>query len=323
MTLVTVIVPAFDDEAHVGAALDSLLGQRDVDLEIVVVDDGSTDGTAGAIAAAAARDPRIRAFRQEVNGGVARARERAVAESRGEWVWFVDSDDAWPDDAVAAMLEVGERTGADVVVAGARFEFSSGKAGRDLPAPGIEGTEPGERALRRLLRGEITGHLWNKLFRRRVLEGIEFVPAKVQSDLPIVAGALAGAATVAALDRTVYTYRVRSGSVITSVARRAESLALIEGAVERAVRAHPGVAGSAEHRYFVGRYIVLSGMKDAVLGGYGPDERVVRLAVARSRISGPVLRTFATGRDWRRLALAASARISLPAYRRLLRVADR
>lgn len=323
MTELTIVVPAYNDEAHLPHALARLLEQRHVDFEIVVIDDGSPDGSAAIAEAAALIDPRIRLLRQPRNLGVAAARQRGVADAAGKWIWFVDSDDDWADDAAAAMVAEARRTGADVVVAGARFEFASGKPGRSLSAPAPGTVETGEAALARLLSGDITGHLWNKLFRRTTLSAVEYVPAKVQSDLPMVAQALAAAGTVAYLDHEVYRYRVRAGSIITSRSRRSESLASIAAAVDRAVAMHPDLDRGSAHRYFRGRYIVLSGMKDAVLGGYTDAERPALIAAARGRIGPSVLRTFLERRDWRRLALALTARTSLPAYRRLLDVADR
>lgn len=322
---VSVVVPVFDDVEHLGAALERLLQQRGVDLEVVVVDDGSRDGSLAAARAVAARDPRVRVVALPVNGGVARARERGVAESRAEHVWFVDSDDDWEDDAAAALLAVAREHAADVVVAGAVFDHSAAGGGtglRDLPPPQPSGAVSGLQALRWGLTGRITGHLWNKLFRRDLLTGVEVVPARTQSDLPTVLGALARAGTVAFSGRRVYRYRLRPGSVITSSSRRAESLAMVGEAVDRALAEHsPTLVGGREHRYFTARYLVLSGLKDAATGAYEPHERGRLVAQARRRIGLGELGALAAQRDPRRLALALAGRTSMPAYRRLLRIA--
>lgn len=322
---VSVVVPVFDDVAHLQDALERLLQQRGVDLEVVVVDDGSQDGSLEAARSVAARDARVRVVALPANGGVARARERGVAESRAEHVWFVDSDDAWEDDAAAELLSVARAHAADVVVAGAVFDHSAAGAGerlRDLPPPLPAGAVSGEEALRWGLTGRITGHLWNKLFRRDVLTRVEVVPARTQSDLPTVLGALALSRTVAFSARRVYRYRLRPRSVITSASRRAESLAMVGAAVDRALVAHaPVLVGGGEHRYFTVRYLVLSGLKDAVVGAYAPQERGRLVEQARRRIGVRELSALVGQRDARRLALAVAGRTSLPAYRRLLRLA--
>jgi glycosyltransferase involved in cell wall biosynthesis len=89
--LVTVVIPAYNAEAYIGKALGSALGQTYEPLEIIVVDDGSSDDTSGIVRRAGSR---VRLLRQE-NLGSGAARNRALAEARGDFVAFLDSDDVW------------------------------------------------------------------------------------------------------------------------------------------------------------------------------------------------------------------------------------
>ena len=98
---VSVLTPAYDVARFIGATVDSLLAQTMPDWEMVVVDDGSRDGTAAAVAAR--HDPRIRLLRQ-ANAGVSAARSRAMAEARGGTVLFLDADDWLAPDALARLL---------------------------------------------------------------------------------------------------------------------------------------------------------------------------------------------------------------------------
>ena len=111
--LVSVVVPVFNTEKHLGQALDSLLAQTHGNLEVICVDDGSTDGTPQLLADYASRDDRIRLLTQE-NAGPGAARNRGIAEARGDYLYFLDADD-WRDptliEKAAALLE---RTGADI-----------------------------------------------------------------------------------------------------------------------------------------------------------------------------------------------------------------
>jgi hypothetical protein len=91
--LVSIVVSAFDAAARLPAALDSVLAQSWRNIEVLVVDDGSADGTAGAIAAAAARDARVRPLSTGRNAGTYAARNLALAAARGAFVTFHDSDD--------------------------------------------------------------------------------------------------------------------------------------------------------------------------------------------------------------------------------------
>jgi hypothetical protein len=322
--LVSVVLPVYDDQAHLQDAVERVLAQTGVDVELVIVDDGSTDGSREIGRAAADRDPRVVFVPLARNGGVARARRHGVEAATGSWVWFVDSDDAWPTDAAAQLVAAAAQAAdTDVVVAAADVTYATGRAPTRHAAPDGPPVD-GREAFRLLLTGAVTGHLWNKLFRRELLMGIEFTPARVQSDLAMTAQSLAAARQVAFLTGSVYEYRIRSSSIITSRSRRAESLELIAGVVDRvAGTVQPPLTGTDEHRYFVVRYLTLSGIKDAVTGAYSDDERAGHLRRLRSRLGPRELALLARRRDVKRLALAASARTSLRGYRKVLAAGNR
>jgi glycosyltransferase involved in cell wall biosynthesis len=92
MPKISVNIPVFNDEKYIRQTLDSVLGQTFSDLEVVIVDDGSTDGTAAIIKGY--RDPRLKYYYQR-NQGIGAARNRALKESSGEYIAFLDHDDLW------------------------------------------------------------------------------------------------------------------------------------------------------------------------------------------------------------------------------------
>jgi len=100
----SVIIPCFNSERHVGEAIRSALGQTEADLEVIVVDDGSTDGSPAQIASAAA-DPRVHVIR-ETNRGVGAARNAGLAAARGEYVNFLDADDVLAPEKLARQGRV-------------------------------------------------------------------------------------------------------------------------------------------------------------------------------------------------------------------------
>jgi glycosyltransferase involved in cell wall biosynthesis len=112
--LVSIILPVYNGEAFLDATLDSALGQSYRNIEVIVVDDGSRDRSPAIVDARAAHDPRLRLIRQ-ANRGVAAARNRGIAESRGEFIAPLDADDLWDpskiERQVARMLELGEDAG--------------------------------------------------------------------------------------------------------------------------------------------------------------------------------------------------------------------
>jgi glycosyltransferase involved in cell wall biosynthesis len=117
MVEISVVVPTHNRSGLLAQTLRSVLWQRGVDLEVLVVDDGSTDDTAEVVAALDA--PRVRIVRNEVAQGVAAARNRGAEEARGEWVTFLDDDDLWAPDKLARQLAAAQETGRSWVYTGA------------------------------------------------------------------------------------------------------------------------------------------------------------------------------------------------------------
>ena len=110
---VSVIVPCYNAGAYLEPCLRSVLAQTMGDLELLVIDDGSADGSLSVAQEIARGDARVRVFHQE-NRGVCAARNRGLDAARGEYVTFVDGDDLLPPDALERMLALAP--GADMVV---------------------------------------------------------------------------------------------------------------------------------------------------------------------------------------------------------------
>lgn len=116
-SLLSVIVPAYNREKELGRCLDSILVQTYSNLEIIIVDDGSTDGTAKTCDDYAKRDERIRVIHRE-NGGAVAARRTGVENAKGEVVTFVDSDDFIEPDMYESMMAVYDEYAPDVITSG-------------------------------------------------------------------------------------------------------------------------------------------------------------------------------------------------------------
>src|ERR687896_831399 len=114
---VTVVIPTRSRwDLLSTAALPSALAQEDVEIEVIVVDDGSSDTTPDALAELA--DPRVRVLRHQRARGVARARNAGIAAARGEWIAFLDDDDLWSPRKLRLQLERAADTKAHVLYTG-------------------------------------------------------------------------------------------------------------------------------------------------------------------------------------------------------------
>src|SRR5262245_2954999 len=105
MPQVSFIVAAFNVAPYVAAAIDSALWQTDVEVEVVVVDDASTDGTADIVAEIAKRDARVTLVRRTTTGGPSLARNAAMEMARGAWLAILDADDLIPPQRTRRLLD--------------------------------------------------------------------------------------------------------------------------------------------------------------------------------------------------------------------------
>lgn len=170
--IISVIIPAYNIEKELPRTLDSVLAQTYENIEVIVVNDGSKDGTGTVIDAYAAKDPRIKAIHKE-NGGVTSARLRGVAEASGEWIGFVDGDDRIEPDMYERLMKNALEHGADISHCGYRMILPSGKV-RDYYGTGKLVLQDRHTGVKDLLEGRfVEPSLWNKLFRRELLIGLE------------------------------------------------------------------------------------------------------------------------------------------------------
>ena len=112
--LVSVIIPAFNAAANIRQTLNSVLAQTYQEIEVIVVDDGSSDATSAIVEEFVARDPRFQLVRQS-NAGVGAARNTAIRKARGKYIAPLDADDFWfpekLEKQVACIEQCGDETG--------------------------------------------------------------------------------------------------------------------------------------------------------------------------------------------------------------------
>ena len=214
----TVVVPLYNVEEYLGACLHSLAGQTMADLEVVMVDDGSTDSSAAIAADFAAKDPRFRLIRQD-NAGLGAARNAGVREAhpQARFLTFVDSDDVVPPGAYARMLDELAASGSD---------FATGNVLRLRANGALEQSPMFRKPMEKARRATHVTRDWillgdriacNKVFRRTFwdLHGFAFPSGVLYEDIAVVLPAHFLAGSVDVIDEPVYHWRDRDGSITT------------------------------------------------------------------------------------------------------------
>lgn len=128
--VLSVISPVYNKEGYLGQCVASCLSQTLRDIELIFIDDGSTDGSLGLLKELAARDGRIRVLTQE-NGGAASARNKGIDEARGEFVFFLDSDDYIPETTALERLYESAKTNGTLIAGGSMTIDRGGKLDSD------------------------------------------------------------------------------------------------------------------------------------------------------------------------------------------------
>lgn len=222
MPRVSVIVPVHNAARWLERCVASLLGQTLAGLEILLVDDASSDTSAALAKRAAAQYPdRIRSLWLESGRGPGAARNAGLNIARGRYVGFVDADDAVEPGMFAKLLAAAEDAGAEVAVCGMRRVFADGTPDESLlPPPCIS---PDELLADSLMMPSC----WNKLFLRSFLdqEEIRFPPTSIAEDMAFVFKVLVCARRVVSVPEPLYRYFRHGGSVCLDMAKRVDSIA--------------------------------------------------------------------------------------------------
>lgn len=216
---VSVVIPVYNIEAHLGQCLDSVIGQSLREIEIICVDDGSTDGSPPILAEYATRDSRLKVVTQ-ANAGPGVARNTGMARATGEYLIFLDSDDWFEPDFLEKMVTQAQKTNADVTICRAdEFDNATGKT---LDGSWMLKTQylPGESFAPEEIKEHIFqftyGMPWDKLYRRAMVEesGLQYPPLRNSEDLAFVLPSLLAAKRIAVVDHVLLHHRVnRSASV--------------------------------------------------------------------------------------------------------------
>lgn len=211
-TLISVIVPVYNIMDCLERCVKSICAQTWENLEILLVDDGSTDGTGALCDQLAKKDGRIRVFHKE-NGGSSSARNLGIREAKGEWLGFVDSDDWIEPQMYERLLGAALLSGASIAQASRDEIDEEGTRRPDVCAPPKEElTRSAEEFLRTLLLHEGDCSFCTKLVKRELFAGRAFPEGKLNEDFYLLMELLGTGAAVRIVPEQLYHVFYRMGS---------------------------------------------------------------------------------------------------------------
>lgn len=206
MKLVSIIIPVFNVEKYIEKCIESVLVQDYIKLEIVIVDDGSTDNSIEVIKKYS--DSRIKVF-SKTNGGLSSARNYGIRNSNGEYIFFLDSDD-WIEPNTISSLVKEMNDGIDIVQGSIRRVSENASVNVLLNRERVSNCV----LLEYFKKEKLNTVVWNKLYRREIIEDIQFYENFVNEDVIFTFQIARKEPNIMNIENIIYDYRIRSGSIM-------------------------------------------------------------------------------------------------------------
>ena len=297
--LLSVIIPFYHVEAYIGACLARAAELPAQECELLLVDDCGTDGSAALAQAFAREHANARVVRRAQNGGLSAARNTGLAEARGEYVYFLDSDDIPEPQALYAMVCRARDVQLDVIKG--RFVFFDDETGDETPGPAIPetGVTTGAALLAQQCRADVYEPMvWQCAYWRAFLaeHALQMAEGLLFEDELFQAPALLAAQRAQAVTDVILRYRQRAGSIMKSFAKNASWCGSYLTVCRRLRALADGRQGDAAARALCrrGGQIALSVAKNIPAYALPPDVAAEAMAFVRENrreLAGYALRS--------------------------------
>jgi len=213
---ISIIIPVFNIESYLRRCLESVINQSYKELEIIIINDGSTDSSGVICDEYAKKDTRVKVV-HKTNGGLSDAWNVGLSVASGDFIGFVDGDDFVELKMYEKMLGVLNKYQADITVCNHRRLSDSGEinetSGKAYPLTNLEALEIYVNAEEKL---KILPTVWSKLFRREIIEGLSFTAGKTSQDVMFTTKAFLRACRIVYQDEYLYVYNDERADSITN-----------------------------------------------------------------------------------------------------------
>ncbi|MGN1246327.1 MAG: glycosyltransferase family 2 protein [Muribaculaceae bacterium] len=240
LPLISVIVPVYNVEDYLDACVKSITAQTYTNLQIILVDDGSTDRSGSICDKFASTDPRIRVIHKD-NGGLSDARNHGIDIATGDYIVFVDSDDTITPDAITTLYSLASEHNAAIAMA--TFDTRRINSGSTLAMTGIEA------AKRMLYQDSIDASACGKLFSIKLFQKARFTKGIFYEDLDFMMKVVPSISKAVWTDRPLYHYTMRPTSITGSFSlKRLDVLDVTDRIIANAVAYFPELLPAARDR---------------------------------------------------------------------------
>ncbi len=216
--LISIVVPVYNVEKYLKKCIQSIINQTYKNLEIILVDDGSSDNSGKICDEFAQKDSRIKVI-HKINGGQADARNKALDIMNGEWVSFVDSDDFIHSSHVENLYLQAVRNNSDICVCGFKIVDENYKIIKSIKI-NFSDSLNGNLAFKYSLNSKIDPSLWNKIFKSSLFKSVRFVKGIYYEDRELIHRIFYKADRVSFLDSESYFYLERVGSTMNHINKK-------------------------------------------------------------------------------------------------------
>lgn len=215
--LISFVVPVFNVDKYLGQCLESILAQSYSNIEVIIVDDGSTDNSGSICDSFSAKDKRVCVIQKE-NGGLSSARNAGLKKASGDYIIFTDSDDFVSVVLAERMLKAMKETDADLVMCNFVYTDEHGNITGQFRDDNNSGEYGTRELLSKIAAGWTFGTVaWNKLYKKELFEnGLRFSEGRIAEDEFIAHRLLANVKKAVIIPDVLCYYRQRAGSIINS-----------------------------------------------------------------------------------------------------------
>lgn len=212
--LISVVVPIYNTSKHLPRCLNSIINQTYKNLEIICINDGSTDNSANVLKQYAKKDPRIKIITQK-NQGLSAARNTGLKHTTGEFVTFIDSDDEIAPQMVKELLTAILKTNSDITICSFKETYPNGKT-KSFPHIPSQKSYSKESALKAMLKEEnfnLTATM--KLYKTNIIKNLKFPIGKLHEDVSFTYRAIMCAKKITFIPKDYYIYHHNNNSIVS------------------------------------------------------------------------------------------------------------